>query len=293
MTRKGNILAGGSGTRLYPSALATSKHLMPIFDKPMIYYPLTVLVLAGNRVIVVITTPQDQGRFRRLLGDGSQWGLDFTYVEQPSHDGLAEAYIPAEGFLNGAPNTMVPDDNIFFGHGLPEILSAPDARSADGTILVYHVTDPERYGVVRFDAEGNADETVEKPKSPPSNYAVAGLYFLDGEAPVCARMITLSARGEPKLVTVLETYLREGSLPVERIGRGYAWFDTGTHNVLLNASNFVCTLSQRQGLQSGSPEEIACQRGLIDAERLVDLAEPFKNNEYGAYLKRQLPRNLA
>ena len=287
--RKGIILAGGSGTRLYPLTMAVSKQLMPIYDKPMIYYPISVLMLAGIREIAVITTPQDQDQFKRLLGDGRQWGLSFTYIEQPSPDGLAQAYVLAEDFLEGAPSAMVLGDNIFFGHGLPEMLAAADARDIGGTVFGYHVADPGRYGVVRFDAQGTVKEIIEKPAVPPSNYAVTGLYFLDGDAPRRARQIAPSARGEVEIVSLLETYLHDGTLTVERMGRGYAWLDTGTHGSLLDAGNFVRTLSERQGMQTGCPEEIAYNKGWIDETRLLEHADQLGKTDYGTYLK-SLPR---
>ncbi|WP_417248175.1 glucose-1-phosphate thymidylyltransferase RfbA [Celeribacter sp.] len=283
--RKGIILAGGSGTRLYPLTMAISKQLMPIYDKPMIYYPISVLMLTGIREIAIITTPQDQDQFKRLLGDGSQWGISLTYIEQPSPDGLAQAYVLAEDFLDGAPSAMVLGDNIFFGHGLPEMLAAADGKAVGGTVFGYHVSDPERYGVVRFDADGTVQEIIEKPEVPPSNYAVTGLYFLDGDAPRRAKEIKPSARGEVEIVTLLETYLADGTLTVEKMGRGYAWLDTGTHGSLLDAGNFVRTLSQRQGMQSGCPEEIAFGQGWIDAETLSAQAEELKKSDYGQYLK--------
>jgi glucose-1-phosphate thymidylyltransferase len=283
--RKGIILAGGSGTRLYPLTMAVSKQLMPIYDKPMIYYPLSVLMLSGIREIAVITTPEDQPQFVRLMGDGSQWGLELTYIEQPSPDGLAQAYLLAEDFLDGAPSAMVLGDNIFFGHGLPEMLASADAKSSGGTVFGYHVADPERYGVVQFDKTGNVQQIIEKPEIPPSNYAVTGLYFLDGEAPERAKSVAPSPRGELEIVTLLETYLNDGSLSVERMGRGYAWLDTGTHGSLLDAGNFVRTLSARQGMQSGCPEEIAYDQGWIDTDLMAQHAETFKKTEYGKYLK--------
>lgn len=283
--RKGIILAGGSGTRLYPLTMAVSKQLMPIYDKPMIYYPLTVLMLAGIREIAVITTPEDQPQFVRLLGDGSQWGLALTYIEQPSPDGLAQAYLLAEDFLDGAPSAMVLGDNIFFGHGLPEMLASAGEKTSGGTVFGYHVADPQRYGVVQFDTAGNVEKIIEKPAVPPSNYAVTGLYFLDGEASERAKSVLPSPRGELEIVTLLESYLSEGSLSVERMGRGYAWLDTGTHGSLLDAGNFVRTLSARQGMQSGCPEEIAYDQGWIDSELLAKHAETFKKTEYGKYLK--------
>lgn len=289
--RKGIILAGGTGSRLFPLTMAVSKQLMPIYDKPMIYYPISVLMLAGIREIAVITTPEDQAQFKRLLGDGSQWGLSFTYIEQPSPDGLAQAYILAEDFLDGAPSAMVLGDNIFFGHGLPEMLMAADTRATGGTVFGYRVADPERYGVVRFDDEGTVTEIIEKPEVPPSHYAVTGLYFLDGDAPRRAREVTPSARGELEIVTLLESYLTEGALSVERLGRGYAWLDTGTHGSLLDAGNFVRTLSERQGMQSGCPEEIAYAKGWIDAAKLAEHAKTFEKTAYGKYLAGLLPRS--
>ena len=286
--RKGIILAGGTGTRLFPITMGVSKQLLPIYDKPMIYYPLSVLMLAGIRDIAVITTPQDQDQFRRTLGDGSQWGVRLVYVEQPAPEGLAQAYILAEDFLDGAPSALVLGDNIFFGHGLPRLLAAADARAAGGTVFGYHVADPERYGVVGFDAKGRAREIVEKPAVPPSNYAVTGLYFLDGQAPARARQVRPSARGELEITDLLQIYLSAGELAVETMGRGYAWLDTGTHASLLDAGNFVRTLEQRQGLQAGCPEEIAFQQGWIDAERLRQRAALFAKNAYGAYLDRLL-----
>ncbi|WP_330647088.1 MULTISPECIES: glucose-1-phosphate thymidylyltransferase RfbA [Thioclava] len=282
--RKGIILAGGSGTRLYPLTMAVSKQLMPIYDKPMIYYPLTVLMLTGIREIAIITTPADQEQFKRLLGDGSQWGISLTYITQPSPDGLAQAYILAEDFLDGAPSAMVLGDNIFFGHGLPQLLEAADAQGVGGTVFGYRVADPERYGVVKFDTAGKVEEIIEKPEVPPSNYAVTGLYFLDGDAPKRAREVKPSPRGELEIVTLLESYLKDGTLTVKQMGRGYAWLDTGTHASLLDAGNFVRTLSTRQGVQSGCPEEIAYEKGWIDDAKMAEHAETFKKTAYGKYL---------
>jgi glucose-1-phosphate thymidylyltransferase len=282
--RKGIILAGGSGTRLYPITIGVSKQLLPIYDKPMIYYPLSVLMLAGIRDIAVITTPVDQDQFKRTLGDGSQWGIDLTYIEQPSPDGLAQAYILAEGFLDGAPSAMVLGDNIFFGHGLPEIMAEADRQSGGGTVFGYHVSDPERYGVVAFDSAGEATGIIEKPEVPPSNYAVTGLYFLDGTAPERARQVKPSARNELEITTLLESYLADGLLNVKRMGRGYAWLDTGTHGSLLDAGNFVRTLEKRQGLQTGCLDEIAFDKGWITRDALAERAEMFKKNSYGTYL---------
>ena len=283
-TRKGIILAGGSGTRLYPITMGVSKQLLPIYDKPMVYYPLSVLMLAGIREIAVITTPQDGDQFRRTLGDGRQWGISLSYIEQPSPDGLAQAYILAEKFLAGNPSAMVLGDNIFFGHGLPELMARADAHASGGTVFGYHVADPERYGVVAFDAGGSVREIIEKPAVPPSNYAVTGLYFLDGTAPERARAVTPSDRGELEITSLLGMYLAEGQLRVETMGRGYAWLDTGTHGSLLDAGNFVRTLEERQGLQAGCPEEIAYELGWISAEELAARAELFAKNAYGAYL---------
>lgn len=284
MARKGIILAGGSGTRLYPVTVGVSKQLLPIYDKPMIYYPLSVLMLAGIREIAIITTPEDQAQFQRTLGDGSQWGLSLTYIEQPSPDGLAQAYLLAKDFLNGAPSAMVLGDNIFFGHGLPEVLAAADARSSGGTVFGYRVMDPERYGVVDFADDGSVTSIVEKPDVAPSNFAVTGLYFLDGTAPDRAATVKPSARGELEITSLLESYLQDGKLTVERMGRGYAWLDTGTHESLLDAGNFVRTLTQRQGLQVGSPDEIAYAAGWIDEDGLAERAALFGKTQYGRYL---------
>jgi len=280
--RKGIILAGGSGTRLWPITVGVSKQLLPIYDKPMIYYPLTALMLAGIREIAVITTPQDQEQFKRTLGDGSAWGIELTYIVQPTPDGLAQAYLLAEDFLDGAASGMVLGDNIFFGHGLPELMNNAQAEGA--TVFGYHVADPERYGVVDFDTRGRVRAIIEKPAEPPSNYAVTGLYFLDGTAPERARAVTPSDRGELEIVSLLEMYLADGSLKVETMGRGYAWLDTGTHASLLDAGNFVRTLEQRQGLQAGCPEEIALGHGWISAEQVAARAELFSKNAYGRYL---------
>lgn len=282
--RKGIILAGGSGTRLWPITMGVSKQLLPLYDKPMIYYPLSVLMLGGIRDIAIITTPEDQAQFQRLMGDGSQWGLSFTWIVQPSPDGLAQAYLLARGFLSGAPSAMVLGDNIFFGHGLPETLAAADALETGGTVFGYRVADPERYGVVDFSPEGTVRAIVEKPERPPSNYAVTGLYYLDGRAPDLAESIRPSPRGELEIVDLLEKYRAEGSLRVERMGRGFAWLDTGTHGSLLDAGNFVRTLTDRQGLQVGSPDEIAYRAGFITREDLLKRAETFRKNDYGRYL---------
>lgn len=286
--RKGIILAGGSGTRLYPITMSISKQLLPVYDKPMIHYPLSVLMLAGIRDICVITTPQDQEQFYRMLGDGSQWGINLTYVVQPSPDGLPQAYMLAEDFLDGAPSALVLGDNIFYGHGLIEMLADADKKSHGGTVFGYRVADPERYGVVNFDEAGKATEIIEKPEVPPSNYAVTGLYFLDNDAPRRARLIKPSARGELEITTLLEMYLHEGLLDVKRMGRGYAWLDTGTHGSLLDAGNFVRTLQQRQGQQVGCLEEAAYVQGWMDRAMLERQADRFAKNDYGRYLRQLL-----
>lgn len=282
--RKGIILAGGSGTRLYPITEAVSKQLLPVYNKPMIYYPLSVLMLAGIREVAVVTTPEDGPQFRRLMGDGSQWGMSLTWIEQPSPDGLAQAYILAEDFLDGAPSAMILGDNIFFGQGLTDILAAADQRT-DCTVFGYQVTDPERYGVVDFDETGAVRSIIEKPEKPATNFAVTGLYFLDGTAPEKARQVKPSSRNELEITSLLDQYLAEGQLNIERMGRGFAWLDTGTHTSLLDAGDFVRTLEKRQGLQTGSPEEIAFGRGWIDREILLKSAKKYQKNEYGAYLE--------
>jgi len=282
--RKGIILAGGSGTRLYPMTQGVSKQLMPIYDKPMIYYPLSVLMLAGIQEIAVITTPHDQEQFRRLLGDGSQWGVSLTFIEQPSPDGLAQAYLLAKDFLDGAPSAMVLGDNIFFGQGLTDMLRAADASDSGGTVFGYRVTDPERYGVLEMDAAGKVVDLIEKPEVPPSNYAVTGLYFLDATAPERAASIAPSERGELEIITLLQSYLSDGGLDVQKMGRGYAWLDTGTHASLLDAGNFVRTLQSRQGVQTGCPEEIAFEQGWIDADLLRAHGETYGKSTYGQYL---------
>ena len=284
MNRKGIILAGGSGTRLWPITMGVSKQLLPIYDKPMIYYPLSVLMLGGIRDIAIITTPEDQSQFIRLLGDGSQWGLQLTYIVQPRPDGLAQAYLLARDFLAGAPSVLVLGDNIFFGHGLPEMLAAAAAKPQGGTVFGYRVSDPERYGVVDFDADGNVRRIIEKPAKPPSNFAITGLYYLDGRAPDLAALVKPSVRGELEIADLLEIYRAEGSLNVERMGRGFAWLDTGTHGSLLDAGNFVRTLQARQGLQVGCPDEIAYHSGWIDRAALIARAEIFRKNDYGRYL---------
>ena len=285
MTRKGIILAGGSGTRLYPITMAVSKQLLPIYDKPMIYYPISTLMLAGIREIAIITTPQDQDQFKRVLGDGSQWGVSFTWIIQNSPDGLAQAYLLAEDFLDGAPSAMVLGDNLFFGHGLTEMLQKACTRD-ENAVFGYQVRDPERYGVVGFGDDGSVTSIVEKPEKPASNYAVTGLYFLDGDAPAKAREIKPSPRGELEITTLLEVYLGEGNLQVHKMGRGYAWLDTGTHASLLDAGNFARTLENRQGLQTGCLEEIAFENGWITPGQLRERATMFAKNAYGDYLLR-------
>ena len=262
--RKGIILAGGSGTRLYPLTISVSKQLLPVYDKPMIYYPLSVLMLTGIKEILIITTPQDLDQFKRFLGDGSQWGIELTYTIQPSPDGLAQAFIIAKDFLDGAPSALILGDNIFFGHGLPELLASANATLTGATVFGYHVKDPERYGVVEFDDTGTIKSIVEKPDKPTSNYAITGLYFVDGTAPERAKKVKPSARGELEIISLLESYLDDGFLTIQKMGRGYAWLDTGTHESLLDAGNYVRTITQRQGLQVGSPDEVAVEFGLID-----------------------------
>ncbi|MBF9046485.1 glucose-1-phosphate thymidylyltransferase RfbA [Rhodobacterales bacterium LSUCC0031] len=284
MERKGIILAGGSGTRLYPITMGLSKQLLPIYDKPMVYYPLSVLMLGGIREIAIITTAQDQGQFRSTLGDGSQWGLSLTYITQPSPDGLAQAFILTRDFLNGAPSAMVLGDNIFFGHGMQTLLANADAQPFGGTVFCYRVADPERYGVVDFAPDGSVRAIIEKPAEPPSHFAITGLYFLDGTAPDRALHVQPSARGELEITTLLESYLSDSTLCVSKMGRGFAWLDTGTHASLLDAGNFVRTLEVRQGMQIGSPDEIAFRQGWITAEELEARASLFRKNEYGKYL---------
>jgi glucose-1-phosphate thymidylyltransferase len=284
MTRKGILLAGGTGSRLWPITLGTSKQLLPIYDKPMVYYPISVLMLAGIREIAIITTPEDQPQFQRLLGDGNQWGVSFIWVIQEKPEGLAQAYLLTRDFLDGAPSAMVLGDNIFFGHGLPEILYRANAQPSGGTVFGYHVSDPERYGVAAFDAAGRVTQIIEKPKNPPSSFAITGLYFLDGRAPEIAATIKPSPRGELEIVDVLEHYRAEGSLQVERMGRGFAWLDTGTPGSLLDAGNFVRTLQDRQGMQVGSPDEIAFRQGWISRDGMEKQAQVFGKSSYGVHL---------
>ena len=284
--RKGIILAGGSGTRLYPITHSVSKQMLPLYDKPMIYYPLSVLMLTHIREVAIISTPRDLPQFKALLGDGSDWGMRFEYIVQPSPDGLAQAYILADDFLAGAPSAMVLGDNVFFGEGLSTKLKSADARKTGGTVFGYRVRDPERYGVVEFDKDGRVLSIVEKPEQPKSSYAVTGIYFLDGTAPARAREIRPSARGELEIADLLNAYNDEGSLGVERLGRGFAWLDTGTHESLLEAAEFIRTIEERQNLKVGCPEEIAFLNGWIDADKLRSLAQPYLKTQYGRYLAR-------
>ena len=283
--RKGILLAGGSGTRLYPITMGISKQLLPIYDKPMVYYPLSVLMLAGINEIAIITTPHDNNQYRALLGDGSQWGINLTYIIQPKPEGLAQAFILAEEFLNGSESTLILGDNIFHGDGIRELLQKANNSTAAANIFGYHVSDPERYGVIDFDANGNVKSIIEKPKKPKSNHAVVGLYFLDETAPDRAKNIKLSDRGELEITSLLNTYLEDKSLLVHQMSRGYAWLDTGTHASLLDAGNFVRTLQKRQGLQIGSPDIVAFENGWVSRSELELQSEKFSKNAYGDYLK--------
>ncbi len=288
LQRKGIVLAGGSGTRLYPVTRGTSKQLLPLYDKPMIYYPLSVLMLAGVREIAIITTPLDRPAFERLLGIGSQWGLNFTFIEQPSPDGLAQAYLLAEEFLAGAPSIMVLGDNIFYGHGFVDLLKHANRLSAGGTVFGYEVADPRAYGVVECDDDGRVLSIEEKPQAPRSNLALTGLYFFDHRAPSLARTIRPSMRGELEITSLMEFYRQEGSLRVDILGRGFAWLDTGTHDSLLHAAEFVRTIEHRQGLKIACLEEIAFRLGYIDASAMEYLADDMGKSSYGAYLRKIL-----
>jgi len=291
-SRKGIILAGGSGTRLHPATLAMSKQLLPVYDKPMVYYPLSALMLAGMRDILLISTPQDTPRFQHLLGDGSRWGVNIQYCMQPSPDGLAQAFILGRDFVGNNPSALVLGDNIFYGHGLQGLLDNATARSEGASVFAYHVNDPERYGVVEFDAKRRALSIEEKPKAPKSNYAVTGLYFYDEQVCDIAAAIKPSPRGELEITDVNAEYLRQGQLNVEIMGRGYAWLDTGTHDSLLEAGQFIATLEKRQGLKVACPEEIAYRRGWISAAELEALAAPLLKNGYGQYLRSLLTEKI-
>jgi len=290
--RKGIILAGGSGTRLHPATLAISKQLLPVFDKPMIYYPLSTLMLGGIRDILIISTPQDTPRFQQLLGDGARWGLNLSYAEQASPDGLAQAFLIGERFIGDSPSALVLGDNLFYGHNLNTLLDSANGRTDCATVFAYHVQDPERYGVIEFDREGKAVSLEEKPAAPRSNYAVTGLYFYDENVAKMARTLKPSARGELEITDLNRLYMEAGKLHVEIMRRGYAWLDTGTHESLLDASQFIATIEHRQGLKVACPEEIAFRKGWIDASQLEILADPMKKNGYGQYLLRVLKETV-